>query len=217
MKLAAASGQGINNYNKDVQLMKTKDTGGIKFGMWLFLYSEIMLFAGLFVLYAAYLTKYQADFFLAGKELDLFFGSANTLILLTSSFTVASAITAIRKDRLTQSGGFLLVSILLGLLFLINKYFEWGHKFEHGIYPNSEKLLTGPPGENIFFGLYYVITGLHGLHIIAGLSLLSVSFYLLHRRKIRKDDYIFLENSGLYWHLVDLIWIFIFPLFYLIL
>lgn len=197
--------------------MKEKDTSGIKLGMWLFIYSEIMLFAGLFVLYAAYFNKYQTDFFHAGKELDLFFGSANTLILLTSSFTVAAALTAIRKDNLIKSKGFLLASILLGGLFLVNKYFEWGHKFKHGIYPNSQRLVAGPPGENIFFGLYYVITGLHGLHIIVGLSLLAASGYLLHQRKIRSDDYVFLENSGLYWHLVDLIWIFIFPLFYLVL
>lgn len=197
--------------------MKVKDVSGIKFGMWLFLYTEIMLFAGLFVLYAAYLSKYQVDFFHAGKELDLFFGSANTLILLTSSFTVAASITAIRQDKIKQAHGFLFTSILLGGLFLVNKYFEWGHKFEHGIYPNSEKLVTGPPGENIFFGLYYVITGLHGIHIIFGLSLLAASVYLMHRRRIRTDDYVFLENSGLYWHLVDMIWIFIFPLFYLVL
>ena len=197
--------------------MKEKDTSGIKLGMWLFIYSEIMLFAGLFVLYAAYFKKYQADFFHAGKELNLFFGSANTLILLTSSFTVAAAITAIRKDKFKQSSGFLLASIFLGGLFLVNKYFEWGHKFEHGIYPNSQRLVAGPPGENIFFGLYYVITGLHGIHIVVGLSLLAASGYLLNRRKIRSDDYVFLENSGLYWHLVDLIWIFIFPLFYLVL
>jgi len=198
-------------------MTKAKDTTGIKFGMWLFLYSEIMLFAGLFVLYAAYFNRYQADFFHAGKELDLFFGSANTLILLTSSFTVAASITAIRKNLLKQANGFLFSSILLGGLFLVNKYFEWSHKFEHGIYPNSEKLVSGPPGETIFFGLYYVITGLHGLHIIVGLSLLAASVYLLGRRKIRVDDHVFLENSGLYWHLVDLIWIFIFPLFYLVL
>lgn len=202
---------------KEAQVMKSKDTSGIKFGMWLFLYSEIMLFAGLFVLYAAYFRKYQADFSHAGKELDLFFGSANTLILLTSSFTVAASITAIRRNRMKQSRSFLFATIFLGGFFLVNKYFEWGHKFEHGIYPNSERMVAGPPGENIFFGLYYVITGLHGIHIIFGLSLLSASVYLLHRRKIRTDDYIFLENSGLYWHLVDLIWIFIFPLFYLVL
>ncbi len=202
---------------QESKVMKDKDTIGIKFGMWLFLYTEIMLFAGLFVLYAAYFKKYQADFFHAGKELDLFFGSANTLILLTSSFTVAASITAIRKDKIKQANGFLFTSILLGGLFLVNKYFEWGRKFEHGIYPNSEKLVNGPPGENIFFGLYYVITGLHGIHIIFGLSLLAASVYLMHRRRIRTDDYVFLENSGLYWHLVDMIWIFIFPLFYLIL
>ena len=105
--------------------MKTKDTSGIKFGMWLFLYSEIMLFAGLFILYAVYFNKYQADFFMAGKELDLIFGSANTLLLLTSSFTVAAAITAIQKNRFNHTRAFLFVSILLGGLFLLNKYFEW--------------------------------------------------------------------------------------------
>ena len=128
-----------------------------------------------------------------------------------------STITAIRRNRMKQTRAFLLATVFLGGSFLVNKYFEWGHKFEHGIYPNSKRLVTGPPGENIFFGLYYVITGLHGLHIIFGLSLLLTSVYLLHRRKIRTDDYVFLENSGLYWHLVDLIWIFIFPLFYLVL
>ncbi len=198
-------------------MTKTKDTSGIRFGMWLFLYSEMMLFAGLFVLYAAYFNKYQVDFFHAGKELNLLFGSANTLILLTSSFTVAASITAIRKGLFKQTRAFLVISILLGGLFLVNKYFEWGHKFDHGIYPNSQKLVNGPPGENIFFGLYYVITGLHGLHIVVGLSLLAVSVLLLNHGKIHMDDYVFMENSGLYWHLVDLIWIFIFPLFYLVL
>lgn len=195
---------------------QTKDNTGAKFGMWLFLYSEIMLFTGLFVLYAVYFRNYLPDFINAGKELDLMFGAVNTVILLSSSFTVAAAITAIRKKQVKGSLVFLGVSITCGFVFLVNKYLEWGHKFAHDIFPNSEALKAGPPGENIFFGLYYVITGLHGIHIIAGLSLLIAAAYFVKKGKIVDTDYVFLENSGLYWHLVDLIWIFIFPLFYLV-
>ncbi len=189
----------------------TADNTGSRFGMWVFLFTEIMLFSGLFILFAAYFSRYQTDFITGGKELNILFGTANTLILLTSSFTVAASITAIRKNEALGA------SIGLGALFLVNKYFEWGHKIEHGIYPNSDKLNNGPVGENIFFGLYYVITGLHGLHIILGLSVLITAAILIKRQKITAGHYVFLENSGLYWHLVDLIWIFLFPLFYLVL
>lgn len=192
------------------------DHAGGRFGMWLFLYSEIMLFSGLFILYAAYFREYRPDFFHAGKELDLRFGVANTVILLVSSFLVAASITAIRQARKTLSIACLIGAILLGLAFLGNKYVEWGHKIHHGIYPNSPHLLAGPPGETMFYSLYYVITGLHGIHILVGLTLLTVSTVLLARNKITAGNDVLLENCGLYWHLVDLIWIFIFPLFYLI-
>ena len=100
---------------------------------------------------------------------------------------------------------------------LADKYEKFrGHKIEIGIYPNAPDLVNGPPGRNIFFSLYYVITGLHGLHIIIGLVLLTVSLVSLARGKITAGNYSLLENAGLYWHLVDLIWIFVFPLFYLI-
>ena len=197
-------------------MTEKKDQLGGKLGMWLFLYTEIMLFGGLFVLYAAYLNKYAADFIAGGKELNLAFGLANTLILLTSSFAVAASITAVRRKSDTKALLFLLSAILMGVAFLINKYFEWGHKIETGIYPNAPELVDGPPGRNIFFGLYYVITGLHGLHIVIGLVLLGTSTLYLLRNKVSNDHYGLLENAGLYWHLVDLIWIFIFPLFYLI-
>jgi len=193
-----------------------KDILGGKLGMWLFLYTEIMLFGGLFVLYAAYLSRYSQDFIAGGKELNLTFGLVNTLILLVSSFMVAAAITAVQRKSTRTAILFLLAAISMGIVFLINKYFEWGHKFEIGIYPNSPDLVNGPPGENIFFSLYYVITGLHGLHIIFGLMLLIVSLVYLLRQKITAKNYGLLENAGLYWHLVDLIWIFVFPLFYLI-
>jgi cytochrome c oxidase subunit 3 len=194
-----------------------KDNVGIKIGMWLFLYSEIMLFGGLFVLYAVYLSRYTQDFVEGGKELNRIIGAVNTVILLVSSFTVAASITAIRRKKAGAATGFLVFSILCGIVFLVNKYFEWGHKFHEGIYPNAERLVDGPPGINIFFGMYYVITGLHGLHIVVGTILLSISIYMIVKRKITQDSYAMLENSGLYWHLVDLIWIFVFPLFYLVL
>jgi cytochrome c oxidase subunit 3 len=195
----------------------SSDRMGVKLGMWLFLYTEIMLFGGLFVLYAAYYTRYTDDFIQGGKSLDLFMGASNTIILLASSFTVAASITAVFRQKKKMALGMVFTSIVFGLLFLVNKYFEWGHKFEIGIYPGSPVLEQSGHGKSIFYGLYYVITGLHGLHIVIGVTLLSVSFYFIARNRVHAEHYAVLENSGLYWHLVDLIWIFIFPLFYLIL
>ncbi|WP_419175159.1 cytochrome c oxidase subunit 3 family protein [Desulfosediminicola sp.] len=193
------------------------DTTGIKVGMWIFLYSEIILFGGLFVLYAVYFYRYPEFFVEGGKELNRLFGSANTIVLLISSFTVASSITALQLGRKKLTIGLLSFSLFCGFIFLVNKYFEWGAKFHHGIYPNSEKLVEGEPGINIFFGLYYVITGLHGLHVIIGMVLLAISLVMVAKDIITPQRIAMLDNSGLYWHLVDLIWIFVFPLFYLVL
>lgn len=192
------------------------DEAGKKLGMWLFLYTEIILFGGLFVLYAVYFHRYTNDFIIAGKELNKAFGIINTIILLISSFAVAASITAVQKKEKQKTVMALFFSLLCGLIFLVNKYFEWTHKIDHGIYPNSEKLLDLPNGQNMFFGLYYVITGLHGVHIIIGMTLLLTSLVFVQKEKITSSRYALLENSGLYWHLVDLIWIFIFPLFYLV-
>ena len=195
----------------------TVDTTGKRVGMWLFLYTELMLFGGLFVIYANYYHRYTEDFVAGGQTLNMPIGAFNTILLLTSSFTVAASITAIRKGTPKTAVLFLGASILMGFGFLVNKYFEWGAKFEHGIYPGSPDLAAGPQGQTIFYGLYYTITGLHGLHVVIGLALLSVCATLIWRGRINQEKDIVLENSGLYWHLVDLIWIFIFPLFYLIL
>jgi cytochrome c oxidase subunit 3 len=195
----------------------TVDTTGKRVGMWLFLYTELMLFGGLFVIYANYYHRYTEDFVAGGQTLSMPIGAFNTILLLTSSFTVAASITAIRKGTPKTAVLFLGASILMGFGFLVNKYFEWGAKFDHGIYPGSPDLAAGPQGLTIFYGLYYTITGLHGLHVVIGLALLSVCATLIWRGRINQEKDIVLENSGLYWHLVDLIWIFIFPLFYLIL
>ncbi|PHR26279.1 MAG: cytochrome C oxidase subunit III [Desulfotalea sp.] len=198
-------------------MKSSSDFIGIRMGMWLFLYSEIILFGGLFVLYAAYFHAYPEDFVVGGKQLDRVIGAVNTLILLLSSFTVAASITAVRLKSKKTALGLIAFSFFCGIIFLINKYFEWSAKIHHDIYPNSETLVNGPPGQNIFFGLYYVITGLHGLHVIIGMTLLAISFALVAANKVHANRFAMLENSGLYWHLVDLIWIFVFPLFYLVL
>jgi len=192
------------------------DTTGKRVGMWLFLYTEIMLFGGLFVIYANYHHRYIEEFAEGGAALDLVVGSLNTILLLTSSFTVAASISALRKGTRRVAIALLGASVLMGLGFLVNKYFEWGAKFSHGIYPGSPELEEGAHGLTIFYGLYFTITGLHGLHVLIGVILLTVCATLIQRGRIRQENDIVLENSGLYWHLVDLIWIFIFPLFYLV-
>lgn len=193
------------------------DRTGSRIGMWLFLYTEIILFGGLFVLYAAYYHEYPRAFAEYGKELNRVIGALNTVVLLVSSFTVAASLTALRLRAKRLCQGLLIASLGCGVLFLVNKYFEWQHKFAVGLYPNSPDLAAAPPGKNIFFGLYYVITGLHALHVVIGMTLLAISLVLVLRNRITADRFTVLENSGLYWHLVDLIWIFVFPLFYLIL
>lgn len=193
-----------------------RDDVGAKIGMWLFLFTELILFGGMFLVYAVYRYQYRDFFALASKELDVLVGLINTLILLTSSLTMAMSITALRRDNKKLSLIFLSTTILFALLFLVNKYFEWSAKFHHGLFPGSNELLSLPKGEIIYFGLYYVMTGLHALHVIIGLIILTFMFFYVKSGKVNKDYYIMLENSGLYWHLVDIIWIFLFPLFYLI-
>jgi cytochrome c oxidase subunit III len=192
-----------------------KDYEGSKFGMWLFLFTEILLFGGLFILYSVYRAQYPNEFHEAGRHLNSVIGIANTIILLTSSLTLALSITAIRKNNSRVTRLCLGATIVLGVVFLVNKYVEWSGEIGRGLYPNSPVLSQRPQGEQIFFGLYYSMTGLHGLHVIAGIILLSIMFVLVARNKVNGKDFNRLENSGLYWHLVDVIWIFLLPLFYL--
>lgn len=193
-----------------------KDYAGAKLGMWLFLFTEITLFGGLFLLYSAYLHRYQTAFHQAAATLDTFLGGANTVILITSSLCMALAITALQRGKQARCQLMLVLTVLLGLGFLVNKGFEWSAKFSHGIYPGSEHLRGLPQGQDIFYSLYFTMTGLHGIHVLVGMVLMSVVLLLVARQRVRQDDFIILENSGLYWHLVDLVWIFLFPLFYLI-
>jgi cytochrome c oxidase subunit III len=192
-----------------------KDYEGSKLGMWLFLFTEIILFGGLFLLYSAYRSRYPLEFHDGGQHLNVVIGVANTVILLTSSLTVALSIAAMQRGNRRMSILCLMGTIILGAVFLVDKYIEWSGEIRHGLYPNSPVLLKHPPGEQIFFNLYYSMTGLHGLHVLAGIALLSIMLVLVIRNKITSGDFNKLENAGLYWHLVDVIWIFLLPLFYL--
>lgn len=193
-----------------------KDYIGAKQGMWLFLLSEVLLFGGLFILYASYRYKFGADFHLAAGELSRVIGTINTLVLLSSSLTMALSISSMQKGSRKLSAFFLIATIVFGILFLSLKYVEWTTKIEHHIYPNSPQLMERRSGEVLFYGLYYAMTGLHGLHVLAGIILLAVMLFFVGKKRIHRADFVLLENSGLYWHLVDIIWIFLFPLFYLI-
>jgi len=193
-----------------------RDDVGARMGMWLFLFTELLLFGGLFFLYSVYRFVNQEQFHIAAKELNTLIGTFNTIILLTSSLTMALSIAAIQRNNKSLSVFFQALTILLAFGFLINKYFEWSIKFHHGVFPGSEILLNKPKGEILFFGLYYVMTGLHGLHVIIGVVLIAIMTRLTIKGVINKDSYVKLESAGLYWHLVDIIWIFLFPLFYLI-
>jgi cytochrome c oxidase subunit 3 len=192
------------------------DPVGAKIGMWLFIFTEILLFGALFIVYTVYRYRHPVEFHLAHQELNVTIGFINTVILLISSATVAMSITALQTGDKKKTQLFLMLTLVLAFAFLVNKYFEWGAKFHHGIYPGSDFLLNLSHGDILFFGLYFFMTGLHALHIIVGIVFLLWALVRVNQGRVHKDKYVFLENGGLYWHLVDLIWIFLFPLFYLI-
>jgi cytochrome c oxidase subunit 3 len=159
-----------------------RDPVGAKMGMWLFLLTELILFGGAFLLYAAYRTRFPADFHYASTLLNPLIGGANTLVLLTSSLTMVLSIAALERGQRRPSVLFLAATIGLGLTFLVVKAFEWSAKIGHGIFPGSSELVEHTAGENIFFGLYYGMTGLHALHVIVGLGILIWMFTRIARR-----------------------------------
>lgn len=194
-----------------------KDYAGAKLGMWLFLFTELLLFGGLFLLYAVYLARYPQEFASGGRQLNWVLGASNTVILLTSSLCAAMAVTAVQRNEVRRAIQLISGTILCAVGFMLIKYFEWSTKIGHGIYPGSAQLKAGPPGKSAFFGLYYMTTGIHGLHVVIGSILLAWIAVKVKKGRVHSGDFVLLENGALYWHLVDLIWIFIFPLYYLIL
>jgi cytochrome c oxidase subunit 3 len=200
----------------ETSYMQHHDYTGSKLGMWLFLFTEILLFGGLFLVYAVYRAQYAEEFHSAAQGLSTTVGAINTIILLTSSLSMALSIAALRQGKNNSSLVFQTATLLFGLAFLVNKYFEWSGHIHEGLYPNSPELLSRSHGEILFYGLYYVMTGLHGIHVVIGLVAIASMLWLTVRNSVSGGNFNKLENTGLYWHLVDIIWIYLFPLFYLI-
>lgn len=189
---------------------------GAKMGMWLFLFTEILLFGGLFVLYSVTLGRYPVEFHEASKLLDVTMGTANTVVLITSSLFAALAVAALQRGSRWAAELFIGLTLALACCFLVIKYFEWSHKIHSGIYPGGETLIQWEPGKQAFFSLYYTMTGLHGLHVIIGMGVFTWVWVLIRMERCTPGRFVALENAGLYWHLVDLVWIYLFPLYYLI-
>jgi len=193
------------------------DQEASKLGMWLFIFTELLLFGGLFIVYSIYRFLNPAAFQLGAHELNPVIGAINTIILLVSSMTIAMSTSSLQKKNKGLTILLLEITVILALIFLINKYFEWGVKFDHGIWPGSPHLINDlSHGEILFFGLYFIMTGLHAIHIIVGMIIILVALKRVKSGTVNENRPSLLENAGLYWHLVDLIWIFLFPLFYLI-
>jgi cytochrome c oxidase subunit 3 len=190
-----------------------------KFGFWLFLATEILLFGGLFVAFVVFQSMFPETFKEAHHHLDRTMGSVNTVVLICSSFTMAMAVRSSQTNRPRALIGFLVVTLLLAGTFLVIKYFEYSAKIEHGLLPGFWYDPHGPGNPvngNLFFGLYFMMTGLHGLHVLAGMIAISWVLSNAIKRRFSSSWYTPVELTGMYWHLVDLIWIYLFPLFYLI-
>jgi cytochrome c oxidase subunit 3 len=177
-----------------------------KLGMWLFLGTEILLFGGLFAAYAIFRAKYPEMFMEQHLELNKKLGAINTCILIFSSLTMAMGVSAIQRGKQKATAILIFITILCGLAFGVVKYFEYSAKFHHHIYPDT----------SIFFSLYFMMTGLHMLHVFVGLVILATLLVLTMKGKFNAQYSTPVEIGGLYWHLVDLIWIYLFPLLYLI-
>ncbi|MFO0678704.1 MAG: cytochrome c oxidase subunit 3 family protein [Polyangiaceae bacterium] len=200
-----------------------------KLGMWAFIVTEILMFGGLFVAYGIYKMQEPSVFVAAHHELNKVMGAINTVVLLFSSLTAALAVRASQVGNRKQTSMYIVVTLLCACVFLIVKYFEWSHKIHEGLLPGR---YFGHPGfdltktsawetplparANMFFGLYFMMTGLHLLHVLIGMSVLGWVLWRNQRNDFSKEYFTAVDLGALYWHLVDLVWIYLFPLLYLI-
>lgn len=202
-------------------------------GMWLFLAQEIMFFGGLFCAYLVYRFKYFGDFGSASQQLDIKLGAINTVVLICSSLTVVLAVRAAQLGKRKDLVLWLLATIVLGLAFLGIKADEYAEKFEkhhvpgpsfsyHELLPNQARLpeadrrYADPHHAEMYFSLYFAMTGMHALHMIIGVGLFGYLAWMASKGRYGPGYYTPIENAGLYWHFVDIVWIYLFPLLYLI-
>jgi cytochrome c oxidase subunit 3 len=197
-------------------------------GMWIFLVTEIMFFGGLFMAYIVYRTAYPHAWEQSSQLLNVYLGGANTLVLICSSVTMALAVRSAQVGSRRGQVVNLILTILFGTTFLVVKYFEYAAKFHHGLVPGAlwnpqHELADGtlaalalPNGSQIFFALYFIMTGIHALHMVVGIGLMLIILAMAWKGRFTPAYYGPIEVSGLYWHFVDIVWIFLFPLLYLL-
>jgi len=187
-------------------------------GMWLFLVTEVMFFGGMLAAYMLYRIWYPVAWADGSNELNIVMGGVNTAVLIFSSLTMAMAVRSAQTGRRNATMIFLVVTMLLGLTFLVIKFFEYKEKFELHHVPGPNFQFEGPeaPHVQIFFSVYFALTGVHALHMVIGFSLLSVILWMTYKNRFSPEWYTPVELAGLYWHFVDIVWIFLFPLLYLV-
>lgn len=189
-----------------------------KIGMWLFLVTEVLMFGGLFVGYGIMHARHPEAFTAAHHHLDRTLGALNTIVLLVSSFTMVMGVWAAQKGDRKKLILFLTLTVLLAGVFMVVKYFEYSHKFHDGLLPGRFYTHQGDtvPGQFLFFSFYFMMTGLHGIHVLLGMVVITWLIIRAAKGHFSPSYYGPVDMVGLYWHLVDLIWIYLFPLMYLL-
>ncbi|MDZ4661515.1 MAG: cytochrome c oxidase subunit 3 family protein [Pseudomonadota bacterium] len=192
-----------------------------KQGVWVFMATEILMFGGLFVAYALYKNIYPEIFVFGSSLLDWRMGALNTVVLIASSLTMALGIHYIQKKENTKAFWNLILTVVCGLIFMVVKYFEYSHKFHEHIFPGKHFAYAPvgvdvPVNQGLYFSLYFMMTGLHGTHVLIGMGMILWVAIKTRRGDFGPHYYTPVEGVGIFWHLVDLIWIYLFPLLYLV-
>ena len=219
-------GVGVQTHYRDVE----HQFSSAKQGIWLFMVTEILMFGGLFVGYALYHMRYPEMFAEGARFLDWKLGFVNTLVLIFSSFTMVLGVYYAQMNQTKKSVIALIITVVCGAIFMVIKYFEYTHKFHMGIFPgqmldlvklNEHLTAVGEPlikstNLGLYYGFYFCMSGLHGVHVILGMLLIIWTIFRSLRGDFKSNYYTAVEGVGIFWHIIDLIWIFLFPLLYLV-
>jgi cytochrome c oxidase subunit 3 len=197
------------------------DTYGGKLGFWLFMFTEVMMFGSMFLVLTYYFSLHHQDFINASASLNRVLGGVNTVVLLFSALTMGLGLLKMRSGDVKGAKLMIWATILLAIVFLGIKAVEWTAEYTHGVFLGLDALQAGnelskPFGEILFFGMYFTMTGLHGVHIIIGIGIMLWLLKRINAGKVTPEHHILHFNIALYWDLVHLIWVFVFPYFYMI-
>ncbi|PHR59411.1 MAG: cytochrome C oxidase subunit III [Arcobacter sp.] len=197
------------------------DLYGAKLGFWLFMFTEVLMFGAMFMVLTYYFTLHSAEFYQASAMLDIRFGGTNTVILLFSALTMGLGLLKMKHGDVSGAKAMIWATIFLASAFLVIKGFEWRAEYHHGVFLGLPALQVGNPdslsfGKILFFGMYFTMTGIHGFHILLGIGIMLWLIQRINAGLITPQHYIMHFNIALYWDLVHLIWVFVFPYYYMI-